>query len=138
MARNPAEALDVAIIGAGHNGLVAAAYLAAAGLSVTLFERRAIVGGAAVTEEIAPGFRNSSASYTVGLLHPKIVRELELTALGLKMVVRPMQNFLPLPNGQSLSAPPSRAAMIAQVERHSRRDAARLADWYSAIGEAAA
>ena len=66
--------LDVAIIGAGHNGLVTAAYLARAGLSVALFERRGIVGGAAVTEEFAPGFRNSTASYTVSLLHPKIIR----------------------------------------------------------------
>ncbi|HXN10966.1 MAG TPA: NAD(P)-binding protein, partial [Steroidobacteraceae bacterium] len=66
--RNTDASLDVAIIGAGHNGLVAAAYLAGEGLAVGLFERRSLVGGAAVTEEFAPGFRNSTASYTVSLL----------------------------------------------------------------------
>ena len=71
--------LDVAIIGAGHNGLTCAAYLARAGLKVALFERRSIAGGAAVTEQFHPGFRNSTASYTVSLLHPKIIRELRLT-----------------------------------------------------------
>src|SRR5215469_3261145 len=93
------DVVDVAIIGAGHNGLVAAAYLARAGLSVGVFERREVVGGAAVTEEFAPGFRNSTASYTVSLLHPKVIRELELAEHGLRIVARPMQNFLPLPDG---------------------------------------
>ena len=99
--------LDVAIIGAGHNGLVAAAYLARAGLSVALFERREVVGGAAVTEEFAPGFRNSTASYTVSLLHPKVIRELELAQHGLRILPRPMQNFLPLPDGNYLCMPKS-------------------------------
>ena len=69
---------DVVIIGAGHNGLVCAYYLAAAGLSVKVLERRGVVGGAAVTEEFHPGFRNSVASYTVSLLNPKIIADLEL------------------------------------------------------------
>ena len=93
---------DVAIIGAGHNGLVCAAYLARRGLSVALFERRGVIGGAAVTEEFVPGFRNSSASYTVSLLHPKIIRELRLAEHGLRLLARPLQNFLPLPNGDIL------------------------------------
>jgi len=65
---------DVIVLGAGHNGLVCANYLAAAGLRVTVLERREIVGGAAVTEEFVPGYRNSSASYTVSLLHPTVIR----------------------------------------------------------------
>ncbi len=128
--------LDVAIIGAGHNGLVAAAYLAAAGLSVTLFERRDVVGGAAVTEEFAPGFRNSTASYTVSLLHPKVIRELNLAAHGLTIVPRPMQNFLPLPDGTALCAPAELPALAAQVARHSVHDAERLPAWQSYLAEA--
>lgn len=133
----PGKSLDVAIIGAGHNGLVAAAYLAAAGLSVALFERRELVGGAAVTEEFAPGFRNSTASYTVSLLHPKIIRDLRLREHGLRIVPRPMQNFLPLPNGQWLCAPNSASALSAEVARHSQRDAQRLPEWQSLLSEAA-
>src|SRR5512147_1551376 len=86
--------LDVAIIGAGHNGLVCAAYLAQAGLSVQLFERRGIYGGTAVTEEFHPGFRNSTASYTVSLLHPQVIRDLRLHEHGLEIVERPLLNYL--------------------------------------------
>jgi len=71
---------DVVIVGGGHNGLVCAAYLAAAGMSVCVLERRAVVGGAAVTEEFHPGFRNSTASYTVSLLAPQVIRDLGLDA----------------------------------------------------------
>jgi phytoene dehydrogenase-like protein len=76
---------DVLIVGAGHNGLVAANYLADAGLEVTVVERRAVVGGATVTEELIPGFRSSSCSYVAGLLHPKVLRELELSRFGLDL-----------------------------------------------------
>ena len=79
---NSAAAYDVVIVGAGHNGLVCAAYLAQAGLSVKVVERRAQVGGAAVTEEFHPGFRNSIASYAVGLLNPKVVADLDLFGSG--------------------------------------------------------
>ena len=88
---------DVVIIGAGHNGLVCAAYLAMAGLSVTVLERRGVVGGAAVTEEFHPGFRNSVAAYTVSLLNPKVIRDLELHEHGLRIVERRVANFLPRP-----------------------------------------
>src|ERR1700680_3890127 len=87
---------DVAIVGGGHNGLVCAAYLGAGGLKVVVLEQRAVVGGAAVTEEFFPGFRNSIASYTVSLLNPKIIRDLDLHGHGLRIVERQVANFLPL------------------------------------------
>src|SRR5246127_3122222 len=90
---------DVVIIGAGHNGLTCAAYLAAAGLKVTVLERRAVVGGAAVTEEVHPRFRNSVAAYTVSLLNPKVIRDLELARYGLRIVERRAANFLPTADG---------------------------------------
>jgi phytoene dehydrogenase-like protein len=93
---------DVVIIGAGHNGLTCAAYLAAAGLRVKVVERRKVVGGAAVTEEFVPGFRNSVAAYTVSLLNPRIISDLKLSEYGLKIVERRAQNFLPAPDGSSL------------------------------------
>ena len=92
---------DVLVIGGGHNGLVCAAYLAAAGLTVRVLERRHLVGGAAVTEEFHPGFSNSVASYTVSLLNPKVIRDLRLAEHGLRVVERPYANFLPLPDGRS-------------------------------------
>jgi phytoene dehydrogenase-like protein len=125
---------DVVVIGAGHNGLACAAYLAAAGLKVTVLERREVVGGAAVTEAFHPGFRNSVASYTVGLLNPKVVRDLELARHGLRIVERRMANFLPL-DGDSLSVGEGRTQ--AEVARFSAADAARL-DAYSARLEAVA
>src|SRR5215472_14163377 len=96
------EARDVLIIGGGHNGLVCAAYLAAAGLKVTVLERRGVVGGAAVTEEFHPGFRNSVAAYTVSLLNPKVIRDLDLPAHGLRIVERKLANFLPTADGRYL------------------------------------
>ncbi|MBV9561350.1 MAG: NAD(P)/FAD-dependent oxidoreductase, partial [Bradyrhizobium sp.] len=93
---------DVVIIGAGHNGLTCAAYLAMAGLRVKLVERRAVVGGAAVTEEFRPGFRNSVAAYTVSLLNPQVIADLRLADFGLKIVERRAQNFLPSSDGNYL------------------------------------
>src|ERR1019366_6546592 len=89
--------IDALIIGAGHNGLVCASYLAAKGVRVRILERRDVIGGSAVTEEFHPGFRNSTAAYTVSLLHPRIVRDLRLAYHGLVIVERPLANFLPLP-----------------------------------------
>src|SRR6185295_11528644 len=93
---------DAIIIGAGHNGLTCAAYLGMAGLRVRVQERRRVVGGACVTEEFHPGFRNSTAAYTVSLLQPKIIRDLKLHEHGLRIVERRAQNFLPLPDGRYL------------------------------------
>src|ERR1700691_696559 len=90
---------EALIIGGGHNGLVCAAYLAAAGLTVRVLERRSVVGGAAVTEEFHPGFRNSVAAYTVSLLNPKVIRDLDLAAHGLRVVERRLSNFLPTEDG---------------------------------------
>ncbi len=118
---------DALIIGGGHNGLVCAAYLAAAGLRVTVLERRNIVGGAAVTEEFHPGFRNSTASHAVSLLHPKILRDLDLQRHGLHIVERRVASFLPLDGGRSLKIATGQTAH--EVAKFSARDAGRLEDY---------
>src|SRR5258708_2006806 len=120
---------DVIVIGGGHNSPVAAAHLAMTGLKVTVLERRAQVGGAAATDEFHPGFRNSVAAYTVSLLNPTIIRDLELHRHGLRIVERPLSNFLPLPDGRYLKVGPGRTK--AEVAKFSARDADRL-DAYEA------
>ncbi|HEY6483305.1 MAG TPA: NAD(P)/FAD-dependent oxidoreductase [Steroidobacteraceae bacterium] len=115
---------DALIIGGGHNGLVCAAYLAAGGLKVTVLERRAIVGGAAVTEEFHPGFRNSVAAYTVSLLNPKVIRDLQLSRHGLRVVERRVSNFLPTEDGRYLRT--GGGLTHTEVAKFSSKDAARL------------
>jgi phytoene dehydrogenase-like protein len=115
---------DVVILGGGHNGLVCAFYLARAGLKVTILERRAIVGGAAVTEEFHSKFRNSTASYTVSLLNPQIIADMDLPRHGLQVVERRLANFLPLPGGDSFSA--GAGVTAREAARFSRRDAEQL------------
>src|SRR5437868_4995743 len=115
---------DAVIIGGGHNGLTCAAYLAAAGLKVTVLERRHVAGGAAVTEEFHPGFRNSVASYTVSLLNPKVIRDLDLPGHGLRVVERKLSNFLPTDDGRYLATGGGKTH--EEVAKFSRRDAQRL------------
>jgi phytoene dehydrogenase-like protein len=115
---------DVVIIGAGHNGLTCAAYLAMAGLRVKVVERRKVAGGAAVTEEFHPGFRNSVAAYTVSLLNPRISADLKLSDRGLRVVERRAQNFLPSPDGSYLLTGEGRTRQ--SVAKLSARDADRI------------
>jgi phytoene dehydrogenase-like protein len=127
--RPPARATvdtDIVLIGGGHNGLVCAAYLAAAGLRVTVLERREVLGGAAVTEEFHPGFRNSVAAYTVSLLNPRVIADLELARHGLKIVERKVGNFLPLEDGYLLAGP---GLTRDEVAKFSPRDADRLPEY---------
>jgi phytoene dehydrogenase-like protein len=127
-----AENRDVLIVGAGHNGLVCAFYLARAGLKVTVLERRGLVGGAAVTEEFHPGFRNSVASYTVSLLQPKIIADLNLHGHGLQIVHRKLANFLPLPDGRYLATGDGRTR--AEVAKFSGADAEKLDAYHARLG----
>jgi phytoene dehydrogenase-like protein len=124
---------DAVIIGGGHNGLVCACYLAAGGMKVAVFERRTVVGGAAVTEEFHPGFRSSTLSYTVSLLHPKVIRDLRLEEHGLRIVERPLANFLPLPGGESLRVGGGLAATQTEVARFSRKDAEALPGYHAML-----
>jgi phytoene dehydrogenase-like protein len=112
---------------------VCAAYLAARGLSVCVLERRDVVGGAAVTEEFHPGFRNSTASYTVSLLDPAIIRDLRLSEHGLHIVERPFSNFLPLPGPDYIEVGGGVAATQAEIARFSKRDAERLPAYYAML-----
>ena len=128
---------DAIIIGGGHNGLVCACYLAAKGLRVRVLERRHVVGGAAVTEEFHPGFRNSTASYTVSLLNPKIIRDLKLYEHGLRIVERPFSNFLPLSNHQFLKVGGSLVETQAEVAKFSKRDADQLPAYYAMLDRVA-
>src|SRR5512143_3517471 len=129
----PSEQWDVVIVGAGHNGLTCACYLAAAGLKVRVVERRAVVGGAAVTEEFHPGFRNSTASYTVSLLNPRVIADLRLAEHGLRVVERPFANFLPLADGGHINVGGGLEATQREVARFSKRDAERLPAYYERL-----
>ncbi len=127
--------LDAVIIGAGHNGLTCAAYLGKAGLRVRVLERRAVVGGACVTEEFHTGFRNSTAAYTVSLLQPKIIRDLNLQEHGLRIVERRAENFLPLPDGRYLLTGQSRTER--EIAKFSAKDASRYPAYREEVGRIA-
>jgi phytoene dehydrogenase-like protein len=129
---------DVIIIGAGHNGLACAAYLAGAGLRVLVVEKQEVVGGAAVTEEFHPGFRNSVAAYTVSLLHPRVIADLQLGAHGLTILERPVANFWPLDAQRYLLMPHDCAGRQRAVAAFSRADAERLPAYDAALRRAAA
>lgn len=129
--------LDAVVIGAGHNGLAAAAYLARAGLRTRVLERRAQLGGACVTEELWPGFRVSRAAYVVGLLRPVLVRELGLAGRGLRLLPRDPASFTPLPDGRGLLMGADRAATCASIARFSSRDAERYPAYEALVGRVA-
>lgn len=127
--------LDAIVIGAGHNGLTCAAYLGMAGFRVRVLERRGVVGGAAVTDEFHPGFRNSTAAYTVSLLQPKVIHDLKLHEHGLRIVERRAQNFLPLPDGRYFLAGEGRTAH--EISKFSVKDAARYTAYQAEISRIA-
>src|SRR5471030_2016297 len=122
------------IIGGGHNGLTAAAYLARAGRKVLVLERRHVLGGAAVTEEIFPGFRFSVCSYVVSLLRPEIIRDLQLAKYGLEIL--PLDGtFTPMPSGDYLWRVNDHAKTYREISRHSRVDAETYDEYGRAMVE---
>jgi len=127
-----ASSYDAIVIGGGHNGLVSAAYLARAGKKVLVLERRHVLGGAAVTEEVFPGFRFSVCSYVVSLLRPEIIRELELPRHGLEIL--PLDGtFTPLPSGDFLWRMNDHARTRREIYRHSPMDAEAYDEYAKAM-----
>ena len=121
---------DAVVIGGGHNGLVCAYYLAKAGLRIKICERRPMVGGAAVTEEFHPGFKNSVASYTVSLLNPDVIKDMRMKDYGLKIVKRPISNFLPIDATTYLKLGGGLERTQQEFRKFSKRDAQRLPEYY--------
>src|SRR3954471_23244366 len=117
---------DCIVIGAGHNGLVTAAYLGRAGRRVLVLERRELIGGCVVTEELWPGFKISTASYVNSLFRPEIIRDLELKRHGFVMLPRSPSSFTPLPDGRYLLMGPDKEMTHREVSRFSKRDAENL------------
>src|SRR3954470_11656820 len=121
-----AEKWDTIIIGAGHNALVTAAYLARAGKKVLVLEKRPLIGGCVVTEELWPGFKVSTASYVNSLFRPEIIRDLDLKRHGFVMLPRSPSSFTPLPDGRYLLMGPDKQLAHREVAKFSKRDAENL------------
>ncbi len=117
------ETLDIVVVGAGHNGLVTAAYLARRGLRVMVLERRPVVGGACVTEPVFPGCKVSTAAYLSGLLLPEVIRDLELPRFGYSVIAKDPPSFTPLPDGRSLTLWQDQRRSCEEIAKFSRRDA---------------
>ena len=132
------NAHDAIVIGAGHNGLVTACYLARGGLRVLVLERRPLVGGACVTEETFPGFKVSTAAYVNSLFRKEIVRDLRLGDHGFEVLPRSPSSFTPLPDGRSLTLGPDAALTRAEIARFSARDAARYPEYEAMLERVAA
>ena len=126
-------AYDALIVGGGHNGLTCAFYLARAGYKVRVLERRGIVGGAAITEEFHPGFRNSVASYSVSLLNPKVIADMALARHGLRVVIRPLSYFSPVDDRRYLIVDKDPARSRREVSRWSEKDAGRLEGFHAQL-----
>jgi phytoene dehydrogenase-like protein len=123
--KSPSRAFDCLIIGGGHNGLVAAAYLAKAGKRVCVLERRHVLGGCTVTEELWPGFKVSVASYVISLFRPEIIRDLRLKQYGLNILPRNPSSFTPLLDGRSLVMGADERLTCREIAKFSQQDAER-------------
>src|SRR5437867_11503366 len=129
---------DAIIVGAGHNGLVTAAYLGRAGRRVLVLERRELVGGACVTEELWPGFKVSTAAYVTSLLRPEIIRDLALDRHGFELLPRSPSSFTPFPDGRYLLMGPDREMTRREVAKFSSRDADALPRYEAMLERVAA
>src|SRR4051794_23479651 len=131
------QTYDLIVIGGGHNGLVTAAYVAGTGLRVLVLERRELVGGACVTEELWPGVKVSTAAYVNSLLRPEIIRDLEVKRHGFAMLPRNPSSFTPFPDGRSLLLGPDAELNRREVGKFSARDAVALPRYEAMLGRVA-
>src|SRR5689334_12815175 len=128
---------DLIVIGGGHNGLVTAAYTARAGLKVLVLERRGVLGGACVTEEVWPGYKVSTAAYVNSLLRPEIIRELELARYGFEMLPRNPSSFTPFPDGRYLLLGPDKDLCRREISKFSTKDAGAYSQYEELLSEIA-